>query len=117
MLDNALSRRVGKAKRAHHHPPYGLPPSPILKQHPWLDRERLCDAGDVVDQHVAFGAFDGTDIGWVDPDFIGERLLTQAMRLAQRAHVFGQNAPRGALGARFQDTIMPVEEFEAAANT
>jgi transcriptional regulator with XRE-family HTH domain len=35
-------------------------PSPVLQQLPRLDRKRLCDAGDVVDRHVAFVAFDRT---------------------------------------------------------
>jgi hypothetical protein len=32
----------------------------ILEQLPRLDRERLCDPGDIVDRHVALGTFDRT---------------------------------------------------------
>ena len=74
---------------------------PALNNSHGSDRERLCDAGDVVDRHVAFCAFDRTAIGPVDSDFVRERLLAQAARPAQRAHVFGQDVPQGASGCSF----------------
>jgi hypothetical protein len=59
--------------------------SPILQQLPRLDRERLCNAGDIIDRHVALRALDRADIGAVGAAFVRKRLLAQAARSAQRA--------------------------------
>src|SRR5258707_751212 len=61
--------------------------SPILQQLPRLDREPLCDPGDIVDRHVTLRALDRTEIGAVDAAFVRERFLAQVARSAQLAHV------------------------------
>src|SRR6202008_4073978 len=75
--------------------------SPILQQLPRLDRERLCDPGDIIDRHVALGALDRTKIGAVDAAFVRERFLGQAARSAQLAHVPRQNVPQRSLVCPF----------------
>jgi hypothetical protein len=79
-------------------PPYGLTPSPILEQFPRLGRERLCDAGDVVDRHVAF---DRTAISPVDPDSSASASWLRP-RALRSARIFStKTSLRRPLGVRF----------------
>jgi hypothetical protein len=56
-----------------------------------LDAERFCDAGDIVDRHIAFGPLDRAEISSVDAALVGESFLTEPALGAEPAHVLRQN--------------------------
>ncbi len=62
----------------------------VFEQLPRLDLEPPRDPGDVIDRDVTFGALDGAEVGPIDTALVRERLLAQAARGSQPAHVLRQ---------------------------
>jgi hypothetical protein len=71
--------------------------STVPEKRPRLDAEPLCDAGDIVDRHIAFGPLDRTEVRAVDATLVGERFLSEPTLGAEPAHILRQIVSQGSL--------------------
>jgi hypothetical protein len=81
------------------HDSLDLPPSQFSvppQQLPRIDLQPLSNSSDVVDRHIAFRAFDATQIGAVDATLMGQRFLREPALGAQQPHVLRQDVPERA---------------------
>ena len=83
----------------------------VVQKRPRLDLKSPRNARDVVDGDVALGSLDPTQIGAVDPTFVGQRLLAQTALSAQATHVSRQHVSEWSFVSLLHTGIAPTRRF------